>query len=111
AVSGSKRLALIIGNSFYGENFSTLKNPGNDAHAMEEKLNSLGFFVNDTPNMDQGYLEMLKNIEDFIKRIHEDATDIVFYYAGHGCSISKYSEIESVRWNVYSESSLPFQCL
>src|SRR4051812_19406678 len=71
AVSGSKRLALIIGNSVYGENFSTLKTPSNDANAMKEKLTFLGFAIDDTLNVDRTYLEMLGDIEKFTKRIHE----------------------------------------
>jgi uncharacterized caspase-like protein len=90
AASGSKRLALIFGNSIYGENFSLLENPENDARAMEERLNSLGFAVDDALSVNRSYFEMLNDIEVFTKRIHEGATDIVFYYAGHGCSISKY---------------------
>src|SRR4051812_11339161 len=89
AVSDSKRLALIIGNSFYGENFSTLENPENDAHAMEERLNLLGFAVDEALSVNRSYFEMLSDIEEFTERIHNGTTDIVFYYAGHGCSIGK----------------------
>src|SRR5947209_8266293 len=86
-VNRSKRLALIIGNSNYGS-FPTLSNPGNDALAIGEKLNSLGFAVDDdTLNVERTHYEMVNDIEEFTKRIHEDTTDIVFYYAGHGCSI------------------------
>jgi uncharacterized caspase-like protein len=91
AASSSKRLALIIGNSAY-ENFPVLDNPVNDAHAVKEKLNSLKFAVNDTIYEDQNHNEMLTSIEKFSGNVHEDTTDIVFYYSGHGCSIGMYSE-------------------
>ena len=57
---------------------------------MNEKLNSLGFAVDDALKMDRTYREMLTDVDEFTERIHENTTDIVFYYAGHGCSISKY---------------------
>ena len=59
---------------------------------MVEKLDSLGFAVNDTLHMDRTHHEMLTDIEKFAECIHECVTDIMFYYAGHGCSISKYIE-------------------
>ena len=93
AVSGSKRLALIIGNSNYGS-FQNLENPENDALGMREMLKSLGFAVDDILNVDRNRHEMLMDIEEFTEHIHEDTTDIVFYYAGHGCGISKYTENE-----------------
>src|SRR4051812_45121984 len=77
ALSGSKRLTLIIGNSLYGENFPGLENAGNDAQAIKEKLKSLGFAINEALFVTQGYFEMLEGIEDFPKRIHKNVTDIV----------------------------------
>src|SRR4051812_14623430 len=81
AVNGSKRLALIIGNSVYRENFLSLENSENDARAMEKKLTSLGFAVDNALSVDRGYFDMLSDIEEFTNRIREDATDIIFYYA------------------------------
>jgi hypothetical protein len=60
---------------------------------MGKKLSSLGFAVDDTHCVDRNHHEMLEDIEEFTRGIREDVTDIVFYYSGHGCSISKYSEI------------------
>src|SRR3954470_9439057 len=88
--NNKERLALIIGNSFY-DAFSELKNSKNDADDVKVKLESLGFNVGDDLLTDRTYHEMLKDVSKFIKHIHNGVTDIVFYYAGHGCSIRKSS--------------------
>ena len=49
---GSKRLALVIGNSAY-ENVAPLINPANDATDIAQKLKSLGFDVLLATNADQ----------------------------------------------------------
>ena len=86
--TNSNRLALAIGNSVY-EVFPSLENPKNDAEDVKVKLESLGFAVDHFE--DCMTHEMLRYITEFTKRIHNNVTDIVFYYAGHGCSISKSS--------------------
>ena len=86
--SDSKRLALVIGNCFY-ESFPELKNSRNDAEDVKAKLESLGFAVDKYLNIDHTFREMVQDVSNFTKRIHKDVTDIVFYYAGHGCSIRK----------------------
>ena len=106
AAGGSKRLALIIGNSIY-KDFPELDNPENDAHAMEEKLKSLGFAVDQTLYVDQTHHEMLNSVEEFAGNVRDGTTDIVFYYSGHGCSIGEYIEIRAGIY-FYSEPSLPY---
>ena len=90
AENNSKRLALVIGNSFYG-NFSELKNSKKDAEDVNVKLELLGFAVDNDPKINRTYHDMLKDVSKFAKSIQEGVTDIVFYYAGHGCSIRKSS--------------------
>ena len=90
AGTDSKRLALVIGNSFY-EAFPELKNSKNDAEDVKVKLESLGFAVDDDPSINHTYREMMQDVVNFTKRIHKGVTDIVFYYAGHGCTIRKFS--------------------
>src|SRR4051812_21116417 len=82
----SKRLALIIGNSFY-DAFPKLENANKDAGDVEVKLKSFGFAVD--LSVERTTRDMLQDISSFTKRIHHDVTDIVFYYAGHGCGIRK----------------------
>lgn len=87
--NGSKRLALVFGNSTYGEAFSELNNPQKDAQDVKAKLESLGFTVENGPFLDRTYHDMLGDAEDFTKCMCRNVTDIVVYYAGHGCSMSK----------------------
>ncbi len=54
--SQEKRLALIIGNSAY-EHGGVLKNPVNDAYAMEQALTQVGFEVMEYYNLDEGELK------------------------------------------------------
>jgi uncharacterized caspase-like protein len=87
--NNSKRLALVIGNSSYGESFSTLENSANDAKDMKVKLESLGFSVGKDVIIDRTYNEMLQDLTTFTNRVHDDVTDVVVYYSGHGCSVRK----------------------
>jgi len=56
-----KRIALVIGNGNYVS--SLLANPENDARAMSDELQKLGFRVTEYRNLDQ--VQMKKAIDDF----------------------------------------------
>ncbi|HPH61843.1 MAG TPA: caspase family protein, partial [Candidatus Syntrophosphaera sp.] len=74
------RIALVIGNSNYSS--SPLKNPVNDARAMDKALRDLGFQV--TAGYDvKNFREMLRLIQDFGAGLKEGSVGL-FYYAGHG---------------------------
>src|SRR3954464_3432858 len=107
--NNSERLALVTGNSFYSEAFTALGNSKKDAENIKVKLESLGFAVDNDPFVDRTHRDMLQDVLSFIKRIHNGVTDIVFYYAGHGCSIRKsffYSVFFFLDgWNVELNSS------
>jgi hypothetical protein len=77
-----KRLALVLGNSNYGE--KSLKNPVNDANLMESTLKSLGFDVIKRTNATK--IEMENAIKEFSKRL-PDYNVGLFYYAGHGIQV------------------------
>ena len=70
-----------------------LKNSLKDAEDVQKKLLSFGFKVKYAKNPEQG--KMLHTLGDFIDSLNEDISDIVVYYAGHGCSIGKM-----LSWNV-----------
>lgn len=74
------RKALVIGNSEYTS--SPLRNPVNDARAMEKALRDLGFEVTTGYNL-KDYREMLRLIQDFGAGLKEGSVGL-FYYAGHG---------------------------
>ena len=90
----SKRLALVFGNTIY-KNYIKLSNTRNDAEDIGEKLKSLGFVVSGVL-LDRDHTDMLSDIEGFANGIDDDVSDIVIYYAGHGCSMSEFTIIVSV---------------
>src|SRR5690349_821669 len=86
----SKRLALVIGNQSY-DVFPNLTNTLNDAEAIQSKLVSLGFEVYYEKN--QTRRDMVETMSKFAEKLHDqiyNTTDMVFYYAGHGCNIREH---------------------
>lgn len=73
-------VALVIGNGDY-EHLPKLTNPGNDARAVEELLNGLGFETDLAD--DRSAKRLRRDLENFA----EDAEGVdvaVLYYSGHG---------------------------
>jgi len=80
----AQKLALIIGNSKYQTVQDSLKNPVNDAKAIQKQLKELGF---DTRLLSNANLDsMLESINSIAQDIEKDGT-ILFYYAGHGMQL------------------------
>lgn len=73
-------VALVIGNSAY-EHLSALPNPANDARAVENLLNDLGFETE--LSSDRDGRRLARDLRDFIEDA-EGADVAVVYYAGHG---------------------------
>lgn len=73
-------VALVIGNGEY-EHLAKLPNPPNDARAIEEMLNRLGFET--TLVTDRNARRLKRDLEGFIEDA-EDADVAVLYYSGHG---------------------------
>jgi hypothetical protein len=76
------RVALVIGNSAYED--AALRNPVNDATAVKNALESLGFEV--TFLTDQDWHSMDRAIEDFSEQLQPNGVAL-FYYAGHGVQV------------------------
>jgi len=80
-----KRMALVIGNSNYPT--AALRNPENDANAINDELTKLGFEVSKLTNCN--YQTMKKAIVDFGTKLQQDQTTTgLFYYAGHGIQVN-----------------------
>jgi len=75
-----KRTALVIGNSAYSG--SPLRNPVNDARAMERALTQLGFNVTLATDV-KDYQGIIRLIQDFGQELQKGGVGL-FYYAGHG---------------------------
>ena len=76
---------MVIGNKSY-ISFNSLPNALNDADRIGEKLKSLDFKVTHGENLTLN--EMRDLIDEFISECPlEGTSDIIVYYAGHGCGI------------------------
>ena len=83
AQAGEDRVAFIIGNGGYSKSLA-LKNPLNDATAIEKQLSSLGFETKSYKDLKVAEVSGLRQqMESRIKR----NTVLFFYYAGHGVQI------------------------
>jgi uncharacterized caspase-like protein len=76
------REALIIGNSGYKE--VPLRNPGNDAEAMNRALRRLGFST--LLIKDADWKSMIESVRAFVSRASGADVRLV-YYAGHGAQV------------------------
>lgn len=73
-------VALVVGNGDY-ERLTRLANPANDARAIEQMLDGLGFDT--TVAMDRNARRLRRDIEGFVEDA-EGADVAVVYYSGHG---------------------------
>ena len=79
-----KRVALLIGNAEYGNQFGHIPNAANDAQDLAKILERLGFDVTLNVNVDRR--SMLADIIDFDAALR--SADVgLFYYAGHAVQI------------------------
>ena len=77
------RLAFIVGNAAYAGS-ALLKNPINDANAVDAQLRKLGFETSSIKDLKtQDILPLRRQMESRIKR---DSV-VIFYYAGHGLQV------------------------
>ncbi len=78
-----KRVALVIGNNKYidKKKFKNLKNPINDARAIRDKLQILGFKVYYGENL--SVRDMSKKLKLFKNKLRDSGVGL-FFFAGHG---------------------------
>lgn len=101
-----KRLALVIGNSNYESN--PLPNPVNDARAITEVLERLGFEVLEYENLDQS--EMKRVIDEFGQKLqHYDIG--LFFYSGHGVQVNGENYLIPTDAHPRSEKEVEYECV
>jgi len=105
--SYTKRLALVIGNSNY-ENGGSLPNPVNDANAIAQSLQSLGFEVMKYQNVTEK--EMKQAINSFGLKLNGYEVGL-FYYAGHGIQNKGMNYMIPVEADLHSEAQIEFDCV
>ena len=78
------RVALLIGNANYASAELDLRNPANDAAALEKALDGLGFETRALIDADQAETDAA--LADFAREA-EGADVALFFFAGHGVQI------------------------
>jgi len=100
------RVALVIGNAAYAD--APLPNPANDARAMADRLDRLGFSVQVLTDADRAAME--RALVEFSGRLDAETTAL-FYYAGHGIQSNGRNYLLPVDAKVRSEAALRFEAL
>nr|NDG06163.1 hypothetical protein [Oxalobacteraceae bacterium] len=101
------RVALVVGNSAYSGTWA-LRNPANDARAMAERLDAIGFdvtLVKDLKVTDIG--TVMASISQKLKA----GGAFVFYYAGHGVQLRNENYFPAVDANIRTQFDVPTQSL
>ena len=75
----ASRQALVIGNAAYTE--GPLKNPVNDARAMDDKLTALGFKVMKVEDLKR---QQIGRTLTALAKTLKPGDEVVVFYAGHG---------------------------
>jgi uncharacterized caspase-like protein len=102
-VPAGRRLALVIGNEAYPK--WPLKNPVNDARAMDKALRDTGFRTDLVIN---GKLRDVEQAVDrFVAALHPGDV-AVFYYAGHGVQLSGDNFIVPVDFDAKDEADAKY---
>jgi hypothetical protein len=102
-----KRLALVIGNGAY-INAMELANPVNDARAMRDALQKVGFDVDEYENLDQAGLKMA--IDLFGDKLKKYSVGL-FFYAGHGIQSKGANYLIPVNARLESEKQVDYDCV
>ncbi len=107
-IVGSKRIALVIGNSDY-RHVPKLANPENDAKLVAAVLSDIGFEIVGGAaqiNLDKQGTEKL--VQQFGRSIAE-ADAAVFYYAGHGIQVRGNNYLIPTEANTIREADVDFE--
>jgi len=97
------RVALLIGNTNYKLEELYLPNPANDASALGDKLEELGFSVIKAIDTDQASVETA--LADFTIAA-KNAEMAVFFFAGHGVQISGENYLISTDFTEFNAGGL-----
>jgi uncharacterized caspase-like protein len=103
-ISVARKQALIIGNSTYKT--GPLKNPVNDAVAMESTLRKLGFDVRGARDLDLQHMESA--IDEFTSSIAAGSLAF-FYFSGHGIQVNFANYLLPVDFPATSEADVNYR--
>jgi uncharacterized caspase-like protein len=97
------RVALVIGNAGYKT--MPLSNPINDARAVADALNKLGFKVISVQNA--SHKQMFDAVRQFGDALHGGVG--LFYYAGHGVQVKGRNFLIPVDAAIEREDEVPYK--
>jgi glutamate/aspartate transport system substrate-binding protein len=100
------RVALVIGNAAYQK--SPLRNPVNDARAIADRLQRLGFTVIRRENLRSK--EIGAALREFRSRVSAGGVAL-FFYAGHGLQVKGVNYLPTVDADIETEEDVPTQSL
>ncbi|HYR10933.1 MAG TPA: caspase family protein, partial [Longimicrobium sp.] len=99
-----RRVALVVGNGQY-ENAGVLRNPVNDARAVAQSLQRLGFNVMLRENRSQR--EMAQDIREFGRQLDQN-TVALYYYSGHGIQVKGENYVVPVDAAIENEEEVEY---
>jgi uncharacterized protein YraI len=105
--SGDKRVALVMGNSKYVHT-TELPNPKNDADAISNRLEKLGFDVITALNGGKAGMELA--IRDFVKALN-GADVALFFYAGHAMQVDGRNHLIPVDAKLEDSTAIDFETI
>jgi uncharacterized caspase-like protein len=103
------RVALVIGNSNYGNEIGKLPNPVNDAGLMAKALQQTGFQVVRVTDVD--WKKMKRAIQDFGDKLAAagpEATGL-FFYAGHGVQVKGMNYLVPIGADISKEADVDIE--
>jgi len=106
AAFAQARVALVIGNSNYGQSGWELPNPVKDADLISDTLKGIGFEVTLVKDATEDDMEIA--FQDYGARLTAAGTDAigVFYYAGHGVQSEGLNYLVPIDANARTEQDL-----
>lgn len=104
---GERKVALVVGNGAY-THATPLVNPVNDAQAMSNKLEALGFETYTGFDLDKPQMERL--LRDFARASRESDVNL-FFYAGHGMAVDGVNYLVPVDAVFEDETALDFEAV
>jgi len=103
-ISVGRKQALVIGNAAYPS--APLKNPVNDAIAMQSALKKLGFDVTMVQNVDLPHMEAA--IDHFAQSLTSQSFAFV-YFSGHGVQVNFSNYLLPIDFNAASEADVKYK--
>src|SRR5271170_739871 len=107
AIAGEQRVALVMGNSAY-PGAAALRNPVNDARAIEAKLRKLGFDVTTVENGTKQQMEHAIGL--FSHKLNQNTVSL-FFYAGHGMQVNGKNFLLPIDAEVETEQTVRLEAV